>query len=441
MGDRLKSLMKMSDLLGQILSKENVLQAYFRVVKNKGAPGIDGVTIKDLSLQLRMDWERISQEIKEGKYRPQSVKGVKIPKPNGGERQLGIPTVMDRLIQQCIHQVLSKVYEPEFSNYSYGFRPNRNAHQALFQARDYINSGYQDVIDLDLKSFFDRIDHDKMMGLLRCKIKDKMLLRLIRRYLCSPMVRDGVVSLRSEGTPQGGPLSPLLSNILLNELDQELERRGHKFVRYADDCSIFLKSKRAAQRVLGSITNFLEKRLKLAVNEEKTSVCRPLKFVLLGHGFVSSYKKEDKGKYRLCIAKKSWKRLKEKIKIITRKTLPMSIAERTTQLNNLMYGWVNYFQHATGYQKLKDLDAWIRSRLRYCIWKQWKRPRRRFRAFIQLGIEISWARRFAWSRLGGWRIACSPIMKVSVPRERLEERGYRSFLDYYLWVKHRKKKK
>jgi group II intron reverse transcriptase/maturase len=274
------------------------------------------------------------------------------------------------------------------------------------------------------------------MSILRKRIKDKTLLVLIGKYLKSGLMEKGLVKVRTEGTPQGGPLSPLLSNILLHELDAELEKRGHCFVRYADDCSIFLKSKRAAQRVLASITRFIEDKLHLEVNQEKTSICRPLNFVLLGHSFVPSYKKGVKGQYRLRIAKKSWQRLKEKIKVITKKTSPVVFSERIAQLNRLMRGWVNYFKQATGYQKLKDLDAWIRCRLRYCIWKQWKRPKRRLRAFLQLGVEPSWARRFAYSRMGGWAIACSPIMGTTVTEERLRLKGYIPFLEYYLKVKY-----
>ena len=276
------------------------------------------------------------------------------------------------------------------------------------------------------------------MSLLGQKVKDKTLLQLIGKYLRSGIMQDGLVKARTEGTPQGGPLSPLLSNILLHELDAELEKRGHKFVRFADDCSIFLTSKLAAQRVLASITRFIEEKLHLEVNQEKTSICRPTKFVLLGHGFVSSYKKGDKGKYRLCIAKKSWKRLKEKIKVITKKTSPIPLEERITRLKHLMRGWINYFKYATGYQKFKDLDGWVRSRLRYCIWKQWKRPKRRLRAFLQLGVEWSWAKRYAYSRKGGWRLANSQVMKMTVTEERLRQKGYISFLEYYLEVKHRK---
>jgi len=349
--------------------------------------------------------------------------------------------VMDRIVQQSIHQVLSPIWEKSFSDYSYGFRPKRDAHQALSKAKEYINEGRPYIIDLDLKAFFDRVQHDYLMSLLGQKVKDKTLLQLIGKFLRSGILEDGLVKARTEGTPQGGPLSPLLSNILLHELDAELEKRGHKFVRFADDCSIFLKSKMAAKRVLASITRFIEKKLHLEVNEDKTSICRPTQFVLLGHSFVSSYKKGDRGKYRLCIAKKSWKRLKEKIKVITRKTSPIPFVERIQRLNSLMRGWVNYFKNATGYQKFKELDAWVRSRLRYCIWKQWKRPKRRLRAFLQLGVEWSWAKRYAYSRKGGWRIVNSQVMKMTVTEERLRQRGYTPFLEYYLKVKHRKPSK
>lgn len=349
---------------------------------------------------------------------------------------MGIPTVMDRLVQQSIYQVLSPMWEKCFSVFSYGFRPKRSAQDALQQAVTYINSGRQWVIDLDLKSFFDRVNHDKLMDLISRKVADKTLLRLIRRYLRSGIMEGGTVKPRTEGTPQGGPLSPLLSNILLDELDKELEKRGHKFVRYADDCSIFLKSKSAAERVLASIGRFLEKKLHLEVNQEKTKIVRPVNFTLLGHGFVPTYKKGERGQYRLSIAKTSWERLKRKIREITRKTTPKPVQERIEALNQLMRGWVNYFKHATGYQKFKDLDAWIRCRLRYCIWKQWKRPRRRLRAFLQLGVEASWARRFAYSRMGGWAIACSPIMGTTVTEARLRQKGYIPFLEYYLDVKY-----
>lgn len=419
-----------------VIGGPGFVRAYHAVLRNKGSAGVDGMKTEDLPRHLMFHWEDIKEELRTGSYQPQLIRGVKIPKPTGGTRQLGIPTVVDRIVQQSIHQVLSPIWEKTFSEYSYGFRPKRSAHQALFKAQEYINTGRVWIIDLDLKSFFDRVQHDYLMSLLRNRIKDKTLLQLIGKYLRSGILEDGLVKARTEGTPQGGPLSPLLSNILLHELDTELEKRGHAFVRYADDCSIFLKSKRAAERVLASTTRFIEDKLHLEVNQEKTSICRPSKFVLLGHSFVPSYKKGAKGVYRLCIAKKSWRRLKMKIKVITKKTSPIPLSERIQRLNYLMRGWVNYFQHATGYQKFRDLDAWIRCRLRYCIWKQWKRPKRRLRAFLQLGVEPSWARRYAYSRMGGWPIACSPIMGTTVTEERLRRKGYIPFLEYYLNVKY-----
>jgi group II intron reverse transcriptase/maturase len=428
-------------LMRWVVHGENFVRAYHAVKRNNGAAGVDGAKAEDLPQYLATHWERIKRELLSGDYRPQAIRGVNIPKPNGGIRKLGIPTVMDRLIQQAIHQVLNKIWKPEFSAFSYGFRPKRSAQDALRQANVYLNSGKHWVIDLDLKSFFDLVHHDKLMSLISRRIRDKDLLRLIRRYLQSGNLEKGIVQVRREGTPQGGPLSPLLSNILLNELDVELEKRGHKFVRYADDCSIFLTSKRAAERVLASITRYLETQLFLKVNAEKTSICRPTKFVLLGHTFVASYKKGDKGVYRLSVAKKSWRRLKEKIKIITRKTSPIPFEERIAKLNQLMHGWVNYFRHGSIYEKLKSIDSWIRSRLRYCIWKSWKRPSRRLRAFRQLGVKESWARRYAYSRKGGWRIANSQIMRMTVTEDRLHQRGYSPFVDYYLKLKHGDKKK
>lgn len=432
---------RQDNLMRWVVGGSGFVRAYHSVLHNQGAAGVDGVKTEDLPRYLSFHWESIKEQLLQGEYRPQLVRGVKIPKPSGGVRQLGIPTVLDRLIQQSIHQVLSPLWEREFSVFSYGFRPKRSAQDALQQAVEYINSGRHWVIDLDLKSFFDRVNHNKLMDLISQKVADKTLLRLIRQYLRSGIMEGGLVQTRTEGTPQGGPLSPLLSNILLNELDRELEKRGHKFVRYADDCSIFLNSKRAAERVLVSISRFLERTLHLEVNREKTKIVRPVHFTLLGHGFVPTYKKGERGKYRLSIAKTSWERLKRKIKAITRKTTPKTVQERIAELNQLMRGWVNYFKYATGYQKFKDLDAWIRCRLRYCIWKQWKRPKRRLRAFLQLGVEASWARRFAYSRKGGWAIACSPIMGTTVTEARLRQKGYVPFLEYYLHVKYGDKTK
>ena len=331
--------MKYDHLLTVILAPDNLWTAAAAVVRNRGAAGVDGMRVDDLEAYLHENWAGIRARILAGEYHPQPVRGVEIPKPSGGTRLLGIPTVVDRTIQQAIQQVLSRAWDATFSPFSYGFRPGRNAHQALEQSLAYINVGYQDIIDLDLKSFFDRVNHDILMGLLRRRISDPMLLRLIRRYLQSGMLLGGVVSPRSEGTPQGGPLSPLLSNILLDEFDRELTRRGHRFVRYADDCSIFLRSPSAARRVRASVERWLETKLRLVVNAQKTVICRPVKFTLLGYGFVPSYRKGERGVYRLRIAATSWKRLREKVKRITRKTLPLTLAQRIARLNRLLRGW------------------------------------------------------------------------------------------------------
>lgn len=423
-------------LLERILSRSNLARAYDQVLRNRGSSGVDGVEVYDLANYLHDNWLRIKARIETGTYHPQAVLGVEIPKPNGGTRLLGIPTVIDRLIQQAIHQVLSPLWENDFSAHSYGFRPGRNAQQAVLQAQTYINEGCQDIIDLDLKSFFDEVNHDILMSLLRQKVKDVRLLKLIRRYLQAGLLLGGVMTPRPKGTPQGGPLSPLLSNILLNELDQELLHRSLRFVRYADDCSIFLRSLRSARRVKESITRFIEGKLRLKVNEEKTGIRRPVRFELLGYGFVPTYRKGERGKYNLRVSPKVFKRLKLKIKVITRKTSPMSFGERIDRLNKLVRGWVNYFKLANTWRKLKELDSWVRNRLRYCIWKQWKKPDRRRRAFIQLGIPPNQAYAWSRSRMSGWAIACSPIMRTTVTVERLQKRGYLSFTDYYLKIVH-----
>ncbi len=418
-------------LLSQILSRNNFQRAIHQVVRNGGSAGVDGMKVGELEEFFTKNYQTIVKHIEMGTYQPQAIRGIEIPKPNGGKRLLGIPTVIDRTIQQAIHQVLSPIYEVEFSVYSFGFRPNRSARQAVHQALDFINLGFQDIIDLDLKTFFDVVNHDYLMSLLYRKIKEERLLRLIRKYLKSNLMLGGISSFRTEGTPQGSPLSPLLSNIILNELDKELTTRGLKFVRYADDCSIFLTSKISAEQTLKEVTEFIENKLHLKVNTEKTKIVRPITFCTLGFNFISTYKKDEKGKYRLRVCPKSFKRLKQKIKIITRKTSPAPIREKIIRLNYLMRGWVNYYKDAYMQKKLKDLDTWIRSRLRYCIWKHWKKPNRRKRAYTQMGVEqgivYSWSR----SRMGGWAIAQSPMMRTTVTLKRLQRIGYKSFSDYY----------
>jgi len=419
------------ELLNKILDYSNIDKAYKQVVGNKGSKGVDGVTTAQLQGYMQEHWDRIKREITIGHYQPQAVLGIEIPKTSGGKRLLGIPTVTDRLIQQSIHQVLNPIFDVEFSEYSYGFRKGRSAHQAIRQAQRHINEGYQDIIDLDLKSFFDVVNQDYLMSLLYRKVKDKMLLKLIRRYLQSDILIGGLTQQREKGTPQGSPLSPLLSNIILNELDKELERRGLRFVRYADDCSIFLKSKRSARRVKRSITKFIETKLHLNVNEQKTNICRPINYFTLGYGYVPVYKKGEKGKYNLRVSPKSFKRMKQKVKEITRKTLPLSFKERITKLNVFTRGWVNYYKYAHMSLKLKDLDGWVRNRLRYCIWKHWKKPNKRMRSFIRLGISRGQAYAWSRSRMGGWAIAQSPMMRTTVTLERLQRRGYFSFSEQF----------
>ena len=415
------------ELLNKVLDYSDIDKAYKQVVGNKGSKGVDGVTTAQLQDYMQENWDRIKREITTGYYHPQAVLGVEIPKTSGGKRLLGIPTVIDRLIQQSIHQVLNPIFDVEFSEFSYGFRKGRSAHQSILQSQRYINEGYQDIIDLDLKSFFDIVNQDYLMSLLYRKIKDKMLLKLIRRYLQSEIMLGGLSQQREKGTPQGSPLSPLLSNIILNELDKELERRGLRFVRYADDCSIFLKGKRSARRVKRSITKFIEIKLHLKVNEKKTNICRPINYSTLGYGFVPVYKKGEKGKYNLRVSPKSFNRMKQKVKEITRKTLPLSFEERITKLKAFTRGWVNYYKYAHVSGKLKELDGWVRNRLRYCIWKHWKKPNKRMRSFIRMGTPKGQAYSWSRSRMGGWAIAQSPMMRTTVTLVRLEKKGYLSF--------------
>lgn len=417
----------MEDLLTKVLNPSNIQKAYRQVTANKGSKGVDGVTTAQLQVYMQENWEKVKQEIITGTYKPQAVLGVEIPKSNGGKRLLGIPTVIDRLIQQAIHQVLNPIYEVSFSEHSYGFRQGRSTHQAIGQSQRHINEGYQYIIDLDLKSFFDVVNQDYLMSLLNRKIKDRMLMKLIRRYLQSDLMLGGLSQVREQGMPQGSPLSPLLSNIILNELDKELERRGVRFVRYADDCSIFLKSKRAATRVKRGITKFIVNKLHLQVNQEKTHIVRPISYFTLGYGFVPTYKRGEKGKYMLRVSPKSFKRMKQKIKEITRKTKPFSFGERIQKINEFMRGWVNYYKYANVSTKLTELDGWVRNRLRYCIWKDWKKPNKRMRSFIRLGISQGQAYAWSRSRMGGWAIAQSPMMRTTVTVERLRRKGYISF--------------
>lgn len=415
------------NLLDQILSRENMTAAFKQVVKNKGCAGVDGISTKHLKSHMHECWGQIKTEIQSGKYRPQPVLGKEIEKSNGGKRLLGIPTVTDRVIQQSIQQVLSTIYEPEFSPHSYGFRKGKNCHQAIHQAMEYVNSGQVYVVDIDLSKFFDRVNHDYLMSLLTKKIKDKYLLKLVRKYLQSGIMMDGVASKRTEGTPQGSPLSPLLSNILLNELDSELNKRGHKFIRYADDFSIYVKTKRSAHRVMRSVSNFLPDKLKLKVNTEKSAVRYAGHMELLGYGI---YRMRNQ-KFGLKVSEKSWLKFKQKCKLISRKSRPYSLTERIEKLRSLGYGWVGYFRYANIKTRLYDLDRLLTSRLRYCIWKSWKRIRTRIRNLKRLGVPEPVAIKWGLNRSGGWHIVNSPILKTTITLERLRQRGFTPMNEIY----------
>jgi RNA-directed DNA polymerase len=422
-----------------VLSIRNIQLAVKKVKSNKGTSGIDGVKVTELDAFMTENWGRIKVELLNGTYKPQAVRGVEIPKGNGKTRLLGIPTVMDRVIQQALNQVLMSIWEQLFHPNSYGFRPNKSAQQAVLKAKDYINEERKFIISLDLEKFFDKVNHDKLMNLVRQKVKDKTVLTLIRKFLNTGIMKGEEYEKREQGTPQGSPLSPLLANILLNELDWEMEKRGLKFVRYADDITIFQQSHTAARRVLSKIRDFIERKLKLSVNMDKTKIVKPNKLEILGFCFVPAYKKGDRG-WILAISKKSWENLKFKLKEITRKTAGLSVRERIAEINTLMRGWVNYFRKGTGYQKFKTLDAWLRHRLRYCIWHDWKKPKKREKSLIKLGVEPSKAAGYARTQMGGWAVAQSPIMKTTVTEKVLQRIGYQSFLDYYLSLKYKQPK-
>ncbi len=409
------------EMLERILSRDNLNLAYKKVKSNQGSSGIDGMTVKELLPFLRQQGENLRQRILAGEYNPQPVRRVEIPKPDGGVRQLGIPTVVDRLIQQAIAQELNKIFDSGFSGSSYGFRPGRSAHQAIMAARGYIEQGYQWTVDIDLEKFFDRVNHDKLMSLVACKVKDKRVLRIIRKYLESGIMLSGVKVKSEEGTPQGGPLSPLLANIMLDELDKELERRGHRFCRYADDCNIYVKSRKAGERVMESITEYIEEELKLKVNHNKSAVDRPSRRKFLGFSF---YKM--KGKARNFIPKKPINRFKAKVKEITSRSNGMSMDMRKERINWLIKGWVNYFHIADMEKVAKELDYWMRRRIRMCYWKQWKKTRTRHENLVKLGIDNRKALEYANTRKGYWQIANSPILATTLTNGYLERQGFLS---------------
>jgi len=422
-------------MIETVINPRNMQQACIHVVQNKGSAGMDRMPVTALKDFARKNRGRIAEALKRGDYRTQPIVGVQIPKSNGKTRLLGIPTVTDRWLQQCVAQAITPRFEVEFKPHSYGFRPGKNSHQCVMQSQQYINEGFQHIVDIDLKSFFDEVDHCLLLQLLYRKVKCKSTLRLIRMWLRAPIMIGGKLVRRRKGVPQGSPLSPLLSNIMLHELDRELERRGCRYVRYADDFSIYCKKKTEARRIGNEVFLFLRDKLKLPINRDKSGIRRPVNFKLLGYEFVPTYEKGTKGKYQLVVSESGWKELKEKIRSITGKTAPLSLAERMRQLKEVQRGWVNYFRLASLVGKLGTMDSWVRNRLRYCIWKDWKKPERKRKNLMRLGVDYHHA--YAWSRTrkGGWAIAQSPILTTTITLDRLAKRGYESLLDYYLKVR------
>jgi RNA-directed DNA polymerase len=412
-----------AELIEKVLRRENMRTAFERVVRNGGAPGVDGVTVKDLGDFCRAHWPRIRKEILEGRYRPQPVRRVEIPKPSGdGVRTLGIPTVMDRMIQQAIAQVLTPIFDPSFSDASFGFRPGRSAQAAVQRAQAYIREGYDWVVDLDLERFFDRVNHDVLMARLARRIRDKKVLLLIRRYLQAGMMEGGVTSPRTEGTPQGGPLSPLLSNILLDEWDKELERRGHRFVRYADDCNVYVRSEKAGERVMASAERFLEKRLRLRINRTKSAVGRPWDRVFLGYGI-------GKGRKRnLRLAEKSVQRLKKKLKSIFRTARGRGLAWLTKTLAPILRGWIAYFRYVEIKEDIRRLDQWVRRRTRCLLWRLWKNRITRFRRLLALGVPRDHAAPVLHESRGPWWWSGTPWMNQGISNPFLARAGLVSLL-------------
>jgi RNA-directed DNA polymerase len=396
-------------LMEEVCGRENCLQAYKRVKSNKGSAGIDGMTVDELPSHLKEHWPATREQLLSGTYKAQPVRRVEIPKPDGGVRQLGIPTVLDRMIQQAVMQVLQRRWDPGFSEHSHGFRPGRSAHQAVAKAQKYLADGKRWVVDLDLEKFFDRVNHDRLMAAVARRVADKRALRLIRAFLAAGVMEDGLVSPVDEGAPQGGPLSPLLSNLVLDELDRELERRGLCFVRYADDCNIYVGSQRAGERVKRSITSFITRRLKLKVNERKSAVARPAERKFLGFSLTNA--REPKRR----IAAKALMRFKRKVRELTGRTRGISLEQMTGELSSYLRGWKSYFGFCETPSVLRSLDRWIRHRLRSVIWKQWKRGKARFRQLSERGIGKDLAARSAGSAHGPWRIAKSQALQVALP--------------------------
>jgi RNA-directed DNA polymerase len=393
----------------EVCERGNLERALKRVRANKGSPGVDGMTVEQLTDYLREHWPAIRGQLFSGTYKPQPVKRVQIPKPDGGMRDLGIPTVLDRFIQQAVLQVLQGLFEGTFSEHSYGFRPGRSAHQAVTQAQVYITVGHEWVVDIDLEKFFDRVNHDMLMGRVAKRVEDKRVLKLLRAFLNAGVLEGGLVSPREEGTPQGGPLSPLLSNIMLDDLDKELEKRGHRFVRYADDCNIYVQSERAGQRVMEGVTDFIERKLKLRVNREKSAVSRPEKRSFLGFSFTGG--KEPRRR----IAPKSLKRVKVRIRELTQRTRGVSLEQVVQDLSRYLRGWVGYFGFCQTPSMLRELDSWIRRRLRCFIWVQWENGRNRYGELRKRDVNKGLAARTAGSAHGPWRLSRGQALSYAFP--------------------------
>jgi RNA-directed DNA polymerase len=408
----------------EVLRRENMLAALKRVVRNGGAPGIDGMTVEDLAHHCYEHWTRIREELLHGTYVPAPVRKVEIPKPDGkGTRMLGIPTVLDRMIQQALLQVLQPIFDPTFSDASFGFRPGRSVHGAVLRAREHIAAGHRWLADLDLEKFFDRVNHDVLMARVARRVEDKRVLLLIRRFLQAGILDGGLVSPRNEGTPQGGPLSPLLSNVLLDELDKELERRGHRFVRYADDANVYVRSKAAGERVMASLERFLWKRLRLKVNRDKSAVAQPWERKFLGYTVTRNRQP------KLKVAPQSIKRLRVKLKPVWRRGRGRTLISTVEELNPIIRGWVGHYRLVDVKGQLEDLDVWVRRKLRCVLWRQWKKPGTRFKRLRKRGVDVARAHAGAMNPRGPWWNAGASHMNQAVPNSALRDVGLVSFAD------------
>lgn len=418
---------KLVCLMEEVLDRRNLNRAYSQILSNRGArtPGVDGMTVAQLKAYVQKHWPKIEAELRAGTYRPLPVKRVEIPKPGGGVRKLGIPSALDRFLQQAVLQVLQPHFDQTFSEHSYGFRPGRSAHQAVAEAQEYQQEGYRWVVDMDLEKFFDHVHHDRLMARLAERVDDKALLKLIRAFLTSGVLEGGLVEATTEGTPQGGPLSPLLSNVVLDELDQELEQRGHRFVRYADDCNIYVRSRKAAERTLASVTRFVERKLRLKVNREKSAVARPWERKFLGFSFTAQRQSKRR------IAPASIERFKRKVRELTRRTRGGTLEELIGRLTSYLRGWLGYFGFCQTPSVLRDLESWLHRRLRSLMWKRWKRGKRRYAELRQRGVGRELAAQSAGSSHSVWRLSRSPALSIALPGRYWKSLGLPSLANQY----------